>query len=60
MNAMLIKLYTFIHYIILSLHSFTALHSTLSRFHHRLPKSFNADAISSIDMGRELLYPSTR
>ena len=33
---------------ILSFHSFKALHSTLSRLHHRLPKSFKADAISSL------------
>ena len=29
-------------------HSFRALGSTYSRLHHRLPKSFNADAISSL------------
>ena len=35
---------------ILSFHSFIALHSTLSRLHHRLPKSFKADAISSLHL----------
>ena len=32
----------------LTFHSFRASGSTYSRFHHRLPKSFNADAISSL------------
>ena len=32
----------------LSFHSFKTLGSTYSRLHHRLPKSFNADAISSL------------
>ena len=35
---------------ILSFHSFIALHLTLSRLHHRLPKSFKADAISSLHL----------
>ena len=33
---------------ILTFHSFRVLGSTYSRLHHRLPKSFNADAISSL------------
>ena len=46
-----IKLYTFIQFIeIHSFHSLEALHSTLSRLHHRLPKSFNAGAISSLHL----------
>ena len=32
----------------LTFHSFRASGSTYSRLHHRLPKSFNADAISSL------------
>ena len=32
----------------LTFHSFRALGSTYSRLHHRSPKSFNADAISSL------------
>ena len=35
---------------ILSFHYFIALHLTLSRLHHRLPKSFKADAISSLHL----------
>ena len=35
---------------ILSFRSFIALHSTLSRLHHLLPKSFKADAISSLHL----------
>ena len=32
----------------LTFHSLKALGSTYSRLHHQLPKSFNADAISSL------------
>ena len=35
---------------ILSFHSFTALHSTLSRLRHQLPISFNADAITFLHL----------
>ena len=46
---------------ILLLHSLRALYSTPSRLHHRLPKSFNADAISSLHLSklcREGIYIS--
>ena len=39
---------------ILSFHSFKALHSTLSRLHHRLPTSFNADAVSSLHLSKSI------
>ena len=40
---------TLSHYLeMFTFHSFTALGSTHSRLHHRLPKSFNAEAISSL------------
>ena len=38
-----------------SFHSFIALHSTLSRLHHRLPKSFTADAMSSLHLLKSIL-----
>ena len=37
---------------ILLFHSLRALSSTPSRLHHRLPKSFNADAISSLHLSK--------
>ena len=39
----------------LTFHSFTALGLTYSRLHHRLPKSFNADAISSLHVLKSTL-----
>ena len=47
-NKDLIRLSTILK--IHSFHSFIALHSTLSRLHHRLLKSFKADAISSLHL----------
>ena len=44
---------------ILCFHSFKALHSTLFRLHHRLPKSFNADAISSLHICNDIFFLST-
>ena len=49
----------------LTFHSFRALGSTYSRLHHRLPKSFNADTISSlhffkIDTGRKPVFWTLR
>ena len=40
----------------LTFHSRRALGSTYSRLHHRLPKLFNADAISSLHFLKFILY----
>ena len=52
-NIRLFDLLARFHYILnlpRSFDSFIALHSTLSRLLHRLPKSFKADAISSLHL----------
>ena len=38
----------------LMFHSYKALGSTYSRLHHRLPKSFNADAIFSLHLFKSI------